>query len=77
MLIQNYEHIAPFVSNIQASYAWLYKSLDVMVRMHKILSIGSLTKGRPKNQVHIEIMENLRQMDTMEDLELTVHNMHK
>lgn len=51
MLIQNYEQLSPFINNIQASYALLYKSLDVMVRTHMIPSIGSLTEAKHKNQL--------------------------
>jgi len=51
MQIQNYEQLALFISNIHASYAWLFKSFDVMVRTHSILTIGSLTVEKEKNQV--------------------------
>ena len=57
MLIQNYEYLAPFDNSIQASYARLYNSLDVMVRMNRIPSISALTEARHKNQVKLEIDE--------------------
>ena len=51
MLIQNYKKLTPFITNIKASYAWFYKTLEVMVRTHRIPSIGSLNKANKKNQV--------------------------
>jgi len=57
MLILNYEQLTPFISNIQTSYAQLYNNLDVMVRMHKISSIGSLTEARLKKKIRLEIDE--------------------
>lgn len=80
MLIHNYDQLAPFVNSIQASYAWLYKSLDVMVRMDRTPSIDSLIEAKHKNQVRIEIqryMEKLRQEATRDDLGLSAHNMKK
>ena len=43
ILIQNYEQLPPLIISIEASHAWLIRSLDVIVRMHKIPSIGILT----------------------------------
>lgn len=80
MLIQNYEKITSFISNIQASYAWLYKSLDVMVKTHRIPLINSLIEAKQKNEVQLEIeryMEKLRWEGTGDELELSAHNMQK
>lgn len=63
---------------MQASYAWLYNSLDVMVRIRRIPSISSLTDAKPKKQVQLEInecLEKLRWEATREYLELSAHNM--
>ncbi len=43
MFIQNYEHLPPLITNIEASYAQLFRSLDGIVWMHKIPSIKTLT----------------------------------
>ena len=78
MLIQNYDQLTPFVSSIHASHAQLYDNLDVMIRMNKIPSIGSLTESKHKNQVRLEIdryMEQLRQEATNDDLQLSTKNM--
>ena len=51
-----------------------------LVRTHRILSIGSLTEAKHKNQVQLEIvgyMEKLRREVTLDDLELSEHNMQK
>ena len=52
----------------------------VLVRMHRIPSISSLTKARPNNQFQLDIdeyMEQLNREATREDLELSAHNMQK
>ena len=80
MLIQNYEKLTLFIYKIQGSYVRLDKSLDVIVRMHRISSIGSLTKAKHKNQVQLVIdryMEKLRREATNDDLELNTPNIHK
>jgi len=55
MLIQNYEHLPLLITRIEASYAQLFKSLDVIVRTHKIPSIRTLTQSMKKNQVLVEV----------------------
>jgi len=62
MLIQNYEQLPPLITNIEASYSWLFKSLDVMVRTHKIPSIGSLVQTIKKNQVLLEVDKYMEQL---------------
>ena len=51
MLIQNNEKIVSFIGSMRASYVRLYSSLDVLVIKHQILSIGSITDAKPKNEV--------------------------
>lgn len=80
MQIQNYEQLTLFISNIQYSYAWLFKTLYMMVRTHGILWIGSLTIAGEKNQVQLDIdkyMEHLKKEATSDDLEMRVENMQK
>ena len=43
------------ITSIEASYAWLYRSLDVVVRMYGTSSIGTFTKAKEKNQVKLEL----------------------
>lgn len=53
--IYNYEEIPPPITSIEASYTWLYKSLDVVMRKYGILSIGRLTEAKDKNKVRLEL----------------------
>jgi len=50
-LIQNYEEIMPLITNVEAPYARLYRSLYVVVRKYGTLSIKTLTKAKEKKQV--------------------------
>jgi len=50
MLIQNNKQLAPSIGSIQASYVWLFSSLDVLVRTHQIPSVGSLTKAKSRTK---------------------------
>lgn len=59
MLIQSNKQLRSFIVNIQASYAWLYNSVDFMVKSHKILSLGSLTEAKGKNKVRQVVEEYL------------------
>jgi len=43
------------ITSIEASYARLYKDLDVMVRKYGTPSIGMLTEAKEKNQVKLEL----------------------
>lgn len=79
-LIWNYEQLPPLITNIEVSYTQLFKSLDVIVRRHKIHSIGSLTQAMKKNQVLFEVeryMEQLMGEATSNDLQLREKNMQK
>lgn len=51
MLIYNNKQLASFIGSIEASYVWLFSSLYVLVKTHKIPSVGLLTKSKPRNQV--------------------------
>jgi len=71
MLIQRNKQLGLFIINIQASYAWLYNSVDFIVNSHKIHLVGRLTKTKGKNKVTQEVDEYLgqfRQISTKGDL---------
>lgn len=57
MLIKKYEKLSLFMSSIHDSYARFYKSMDVMVRAHKISSISSLNEAKHKKKVQLDIDE--------------------
>lgn len=66
------------IINIEASYAWLFRSLDVIVQMHKIPSIETLTQAMRKNQVMLDVdkyIEKLMHVATSNDFHLIVENM--
>lgn len=78
ILIKNNKHLTSFIGSIQASYVWLYNSLDFLVKAHGIPSVGSLTKAKHRHQVSQEIeeyLEQLRQIATKEDLEMNRQTM--
>lgn len=52
--IQNYEELSPLITSIEALYAQLYKSLDVVVRKYGTPSIGRLTEAKEKNQFSLQ-----------------------
>lgn len=77
-LIWNYEELLPLVTSVEASYAWLYMSLDVMVRNYGTLLIGMLSEAKEKNQVRLELdayFYHLILMITSEDLQVSTDNM--
>ena len=80
MQIQNYEQLPPLITNIKASYAWLFRSLDVIVRMKNIPSIGTLAQAMRKNQVMLKVdmyIEQLMHKAASDDLQLSTKNMQK
>ena len=80
ILIRNYEHLHPLITSIEASYAMLCRSLDVIVRTHNIPSIRTLTQAMRKNQVMLEVkgyIEQLMCKATNDDLKLSTENMQK
>ena len=77
LLIQNNKQLASFIDSIQNSYVCFFSGLDVLVKTHKIPSVGSLTKVKPIKQVWQEIEEYLEQLihiPTKEDLDLNKQN---
>lgn len=54
-LIQNYEELPPLITNVEVSYARLFKSLDVRVRKYGTPSIGTLIEAKEKNQIRLEL----------------------
>lgn len=80
MLIQNYEHLPPLITIVEASYAWLLRSLDVVVRMHKILSIKTVTQAMRRNQVMLDVdkyIGQLMRVATNDDLQLSIDSMQR
>lgn len=55
ILIWNYEELLPLISNVDDSYTWLFRSLDVVVRKYDTPSIGMLTDAKENNQVRMEL----------------------
>lgn len=53
--IRNYEELLQLITNLQASHARVFKSMDVIVCMHVIPSIGTFTEEKKKNQVQLEL----------------------
>ena len=53
--IQNYEELPQLITSFQASHAWVFKSMDVVVHTHVIPSIGTLTEAKTKAQVRLEL----------------------
>lgn len=49
--IRNYEDLLQLITSLQASHAWLFRSMDVFVHAHAIPSIVTLTKAKRKAQV--------------------------
>lgn len=53
--IWNYEELPQLITSLQASYARVFKSMDVIVNMHVIPSIRTVTETKAKNQVRLEL----------------------
>ena len=80
MLIQNYEKLPPLIIIIEDSYVWLYKILEVIVRTHRIPSIGTLTQTMRKKQATLQVdqyIEKLMHEANNDDLHLSIENMRK
>lgn len=76
--IWNYEELPPLITSIEASYARLQRSLDVMVRMYGTPSIGMFTEAKEKNQVRLELNTYFHQLmlkATSEDFQVSTDNM--
>lgn len=77
-LIQNYEELSPLITNVEASYACLFRSLDVVVRKYGAPLIRTLTKVKEKNQVRLDLniyFDHLKIMTTIAYLQVSVDNM--
>ena len=80
MLIRNYEKVPLLITSIEASYVRLYRSLDVIVRTHKIPLIRTITQAMRKNQVMLEVHGYIKQLmreATSDDLQLSTKIMQK
>jgi len=53
--IQNYEDLPQLMTNIQASHAQVFKSMEVIVHTHAIPSLGTLTQVNTKKKVQQEL----------------------
>lgn len=62
MLIPNYEQLPPLITNIEPSYASFFRSMDIIVRTHKIHSIRTLTQAMRKNQVMLEVTRYIEKL---------------
>lgn len=78
--IQNYEEFPQLITSFQASHAWVFKSMDVIMCTHAIPSIGTLTEVKTKNQAWLELdlyFEQLMRITTSIDLKMIADTMHQ
>lgn len=78
--IQKYEELPQLITILQTSHAWVFWSMDVIVCMHAITSIGTLTKVKTKNTVWLELdmyFDQVMRVATNVDLEITADTMHQ
>jgi len=69
--IRNYEELLYIITILQASHAWAFRSMDVILHMHAISSIDTLTKAKTKNQFWLELdmyFDKLMRIATSTDL---------
>jgi len=77
--IRNYEEFLQLITSLQASHAWVFRSMDVVVHAHAIPSIGILTEAKTNGQVRQELdsyFDELMRIATSVDLEISVDTMH-
>jgi len=77
-MIQNYKELPPLISNVEASYTWLFRSLDIVVRKYGTPSFGMLTEAKEKNQVKLELdayFYHFILMGNNADLQVSADNM--
>ena len=77
--IWNYEELTQLITSLQASHAWVFRSMDVVVRAHVIPSIGTLTEAKTKNQVRLEMktyIDELMHIALCVDLAINANAMH-
>jgi len=78
--IQNYEDLPQLITSIPASHACVFKSMDVVVRIHAIPSIGNLTQVKTKEMVLLELdsyFDELMHVATSPDFPISEDTMHK
>ncbi len=54
-LLWNYEELSPLITNVDASYTRLLRSLDVVVRNYDTSLISMLRDAKEKNKVRLEL----------------------
>lgn len=78
--IRNYVELPHLITILQASHAWEFRSMDVIVHTHAIPSIGTLIVAKEKNQVQLELdmyFEQLMHIATSADFHMNVDTMHQ
>jgi len=78
--ISNYEELLQPITSLQASHAWVFKRMDVVVHEHAIPSIGTLTEVKKKNQVWLEMdtyFDELMCIAIKIDLVINTDTMHQ
>lgn len=78
--IWNYEDLLQFITGIQASHAWVFKSMEDVMHTYAIPSLGTLTEAKTKKQVQQELdsyFNELMRVATSPDFPISVDIMHK
>lgn len=78
--IQNYEEHLQLITSLQASHAWVFRSMDVVVHAHMIPYIGTFTEAKTKAQVWLELdsyFDELMHIATSADLVIRGDTMHQ
>lgn len=68
----------PLITNVEDLYAWLFRSLDVVVRKYGTFLVGMLTEVKEKNQVRLEFdveFDQLMLMATNTYFQVSAENM--
>jgi len=77
---KNYEDLLQLITNLQASHAWVFRTMDVIVCTHAIPYIGTLTDTKIKAQVRLELdsyFDELMRITTRADLVISENTMHQ
>ena len=78
--IQNHEKLSQLITNLQASHARVFRSMDVIMHMHVIPSISTLTEVKTKNQVQLDLdmyFDQLMLIVMSADLQMSADTMHE
>lgn len=78
--IWNYEEPPQLITSLQASHAWVFRSMDVVVLTNEIPYIGTLTEAKRKGQVWLELdsyNDELTWIATNADLAIREDTMHQ